>query len=46
MAGVTGTEPPENMEKVNMLLEALPYDISEYVMVEFMNNMMDTGKSQ
>jgi glutamate/tyrosine decarboxylase-like PLP-dependent enzyme len=43
MAGVTGTEPPENMEKVNMLLEALPYDISEYVMVEFMNNMMDTG---
>jgi glutamate/tyrosine decarboxylase-like PLP-dependent enzyme len=43
MAGVTGTEPPENMEKVNMLLEALPYEISEYVMVEFMNNMMDTG---
>jgi len=43
MAGVTGTEPPENMEKVNMLLEALPYDISEYVMVEFLNNMMGAG---
>ncbi len=42
MAGVTGTEPPENMEKVNMLLEALPYDISEYIMVEFINNMMDS----
>jgi glutamate/tyrosine decarboxylase-like PLP-dependent enzyme len=46
MAGVSGTEPPENMEKVNMLLEALPYDISEYVMVEFINNMMDTGNHQ
>jgi hypothetical protein len=46
MAGVTGTEPPENMEKVNMLLEALPYDISEYVMVEFLNNMMDSGNHQ
>ena len=42
MAGVTGTEPPANMEKVNMLLEALPCDISEYVMVEFLNNMMGT----
>jgi glutamate/tyrosine decarboxylase-like PLP-dependent enzyme len=46
MAGVTGTEPPQNMEKVNMLLEALPYDISEYVMVEFLNNMMDAGNHQ
>ena len=46
MAGVTGTEPPENMEKVNMLLEALPYDISEYIMVEFINNMMDSGNHQ
>ena len=41
MAGVTGTEPPQSMENVNMLLEALPYDISEYVMVEYLNNMMD-----
>jgi len=40
MAGVTGTEPPESMEKVNMLLEALPYDVSEYVLVEYLNNMM------
>ena len=45
MAGVTGTEPPESMEKVNMLLEALPYDISEHVLVEYLNNMMDTGNS-
>ena len=43
MAGVTGTEPPENMEKVNMLLEALPYDISEYMLVEYLNNMMAVG---
>ena len=40
MAGVTGNELPESMEKVNMLLEVLPYDISEYVMVDYLNNMM------
>jgi sphinganine-1-phosphate aldolase len=45
MAGVTGTEPPERMDKVNMLLEALPYDISEYVLVEYLNNMMAAGDS-
>ena len=43
MAGVTGTEPPERMDKVNMLLEALPYDISEYMLVEYLNNMMIAG---
>ncbi len=43
MAGVTGTGPPQSMAKVNMLLEALPYDISEYVLVEYLNNMMTTG---
>ncbi len=43
MAGVTGTEPPERMDKVNMLLEALPYDVSEYVLVEYLNNMMVAG---
>ncbi|MBE9545393.1 MAG: aspartate aminotransferase family protein [Proteobacteria bacterium] len=43
MAGVTGTEPPERMDKVNMLLEALPYDISEYMLVEYLNNMMTAG---
>ena len=40
MAGVSGTEPPENMEKVNMLLEVLPYDISEFMLTEYLNNMM------
>jgi glutamate/tyrosine decarboxylase-like PLP-dependent enzyme len=43
MAGVTGTEPPERMDTVNMLLEALPYDISEYMLVEYLNNMMVAG---
>ena len=43
LAGVTGTEPPERMDKVNMLLEALPYDISEYMLVEYLNNMMVAG---
>jgi len=40
MAGVTGVEPPQNMEKVNMLLEALPYDVSEFMLTEYLNNMM------
>ena len=40
MAGVTGVEPPESMEKVNILLEALPYDVSEFMLTEYLNNMM------
>jgi len=40
MAGVTGVAPPESMEKVNMLLEALPYEVSEYMLTEYLNNMM------
>jgi sphinganine-1-phosphate aldolase len=44
MAGVSGTEPPENMEKVNMLLEVLPYDISEFMLTEYLNNMMAPAK--
>lgn len=45
MAGVSGTEPPESMEKVNMLLEVLPYDISEFMLTEYLNNMMMPGKA-
>ena len=44
MAGVTGTEAPESMEKVNMLLEVLPYDISEFMLTEYLNNMMVPGR--
>jgi glutamate/tyrosine decarboxylase-like PLP-dependent enzyme len=44
MAGVSGTEPPESMEKVNMLLEVLPYDISEFMLTEYLNNMMTPAK--
>lgn len=43
MAGVTGTDLPESMEKVNMLLEALPYEISEFMLVEYLNNLMIQG---
>ncbi len=43
MAGVTGTEPPESMATVNMLLEALPYDVSEFMLTEYLNNMMVPG---
>ena len=44
MAGVSGTEPPESMEKVNMLLEVLPYDVSEFMLTEYLNNMMVPGR--
>lgn len=40
MAGITGMELPEKMETINMLLEALPYDVSEFMLVEFLNNLM------
>jgi glutamate/tyrosine decarboxylase-like PLP-dependent enzyme len=40
MAGITGLELPENMETINQLLEALPYDVSEFMLVEFLNNLM------
>jgi len=40
MAGVTGTDVPESMETVNLLLEVLPYDVSEWILIEFLNNMM------
>ena len=40
MAGVTGEDLPENMERVNQLLEALPYDVSEFMLIEYLNNLM------
>ncbi|MEN8244516.1 MAG: aspartate aminotransferase family protein [Thermodesulfobacteriota bacterium] len=40
MAGITGLELPEKMETINQLLEALPYDVSEFMLVEFLNNLM------
>ena len=43
MAGLTGTDLPESMEKINMLLEALPHEISEFMLVEYLNNLMIQG---
>jgi len=40
MVGVTADHLPERMEKINKLLEVLPYDISEFMLVEFLNNLM------
>lgn len=40
MAGVTGDQLPDSMERVNQLLEALPNDVSEFMLIEFMNNLM------
>ncbi len=40
MAGVTGTELPEKMETINQIMEVLPYDVSEWILIEFLNNLM------
>ena len=40
MAGLTGTELPDRMETINQILEILPYDRSEWLLVEFLNNLM------
>ena len=40
IAGVTGEELPESMERVNQLLEALPFDVSEFMLIEYLNNLM------
>ena len=41
-----GVRSAKEGEELRVLLEALPYDISEYIMVEFINNMMDSGNHQ
>jgi glutamate/tyrosine decarboxylase-like PLP-dependent enzyme len=40
MVGVTADQLPHRMEKINKLLEVLPYDVSEFMLVEFLNNLM------
>jgi len=40
MVGVTADQLPQRMEKINKLLEVLPYDVSEFMLVEFLNNLM------
>jgi hypothetical protein len=45
MAGVTGEALPDKMERVNQLLEALPHDVSEFMLVEFLNNLMTPDRA-
>jgi glutamate/tyrosine decarboxylase-like PLP-dependent enzyme len=40
MAGITGTEIPDKMETINQIMEVLPYDVSEWILIEFLNNLM------
>ncbi len=44
MAGVTGTELPDKMETINQIMEVLPYDVSEWILIEYLNNLMVPGK--
>jgi glutamate/tyrosine decarboxylase-like PLP-dependent enzyme len=40
MAGLTGTDLPDRMEKINQIMEVLPYDMSEWLLIEYLNNLM------
>jgi len=40
MAGISVTEIPKDMAEINQLLEVLPYDMSEFLLTEFLNNLM------
>lgn len=46
MAGVTGTELPDKMETINQIMEVLPYDVSEWILIEYLNNLMVAGKDE
>ena len=39
-AGVNGQRLPQRMERINQLLEALPYDVSEFMLTEYLNDLM------
>ena len=43
MAGVSGTDLPEKMETINQIMEVLPYDVSEWILIEYLNNLMVPG---
>ncbi len=40
MAGISITEIPKDMAEINQILEALPYDMSEFLLTEYLNNIM------
>jgi glutamate/tyrosine decarboxylase-like PLP-dependent enzyme len=46
MAGVSGTELPEKMETINQIMEVLPYDVSEWILIEYLNNLMVPGEDE
>ncbi|MFH1538866.1 MAG: aspartate aminotransferase family protein [bacterium] len=43
MAGVTKDSTPERMEEINKILESLPYDFTEFILITYFNNMMKAG---
>jgi hypothetical protein len=43
MAGLTGNDLPDRMEKINQIMEVLPYDMSEWLLIEYLNNLMTPG---
>ena len=44
MAGLSGTDLPDRMDIINQIMEVLPYDMSEWLLIEFLNNLMVQDK--
>lgn len=43
LAGISGETLPTRMENINSILETLPYDLCEFILVTYVNNIMKPG---
>lgn len=44
MAGISKESLPTRMEDINKILEVLPYDLCEYILISYVNNIMKPGE--
>ena len=43
MAGLTGIDLPDRMEKINQIVDVLPYEMSEWLLIENLNKLLPQG---
>ena len=46
LAGIIGTELPERMEKINEILDVIPDDMTESILIEFLNDLITSGEEE
>ena len=46
LAGITGTELPERMEKINEILDVIPDDMTEFILIEFLNDLITSKEEE